>query len=171
MNKIIGKIIEDISLNIDNFNVDIEINKEFKRFILTFTVPNSPKQFIIDTNNMNIGDLNFDSPNYKELIELSIEELNIFNLHYKNYIGQYVKRFYNPFDKESIYFIKEYKIDENGVPCFLYFHPITKEEKLMDCEDSCIITNETPIKDIEWVANVNDKEYKGYNPFNGEIKE
>jgi len=41
----------------------------------------------------------------------------------------------------------------------------------MDCEDSCIITNETPIKYIEWVANVNDKEYKGYNPFNGEIKE
>lgn len=83
--------------------------------------------------------------------------------HYKDYVGQYVKRFYCPFNKESIYKIKDYKVDECGIHCFLYFNE--KEEWWTDCEDSCIITNELPIKEIDWVANVNDKQYEGYNPF------
>jgi len=88
--------------------------------------------------------------------------------HYKNYVGQYVKRFYSPFKEENIFQIADFKIDERGTPHFHYMKE--GEEELykdwwLDCEDSCIITNELPEKDIDWVANVNNPEYKGYNPF------
>lgn len=96
--------------------------------------------------------------------------------HYKNYVGQYVKRFYAPFKKESIYKIKGFRVVEKFdikdkpflVDEFLYDNGID-ESWWADCEDSCIITNESPIKNIDWVANVNHPEYKGYNPFNEEI--
>lgn len=89
---------------------------------------------------------------------------------YKSYIGQYVKRFYAPFKENHIYKIKDFRVDTTKKyfwPEYLYFNG--KEEWWTDCEDSCIITNELPIKDLEWVANVNDSEYKGYNPFVKEI--
>jgi len=84
--------------------------------------------------------------------------------HYKNYIGQFVKRFYLPFKEENMYKIKDYRVDIYNVDSFLY----SKDdiEFWTDCEDSCIITNELPILDINWVANVNNKDYVGYNPFN-----
>jgi len=57
-------------------------------------------------------------------------------------------------------------------PEFLYLdEEINKVRGWLDCEDSCIITNEMPIKEINWVANVNDKKYKGYNPFTKNIIE
>lgn len=86
--------------------------------------------------------------------------------HFKNYVGQYVKRFYAPFKEQEIYQIKDYRDTVRGFPEYLYSKP--DGEFWTDCEDSCIITNEMPIKDIEWVANVNDPEYKGFNPFTGE---
>lgn len=84
--------------------------------------------------------------------------------HYINYIGQFVKRFYAPFKEKNIYTIKDYRLDIYNIDMFLYSRK--DEEFWADCEDSCIITNEMPILEIDWVANVNDSEYVGYNPFN-----
>lgn len=98
--------------------------------------------------------------------------------HYKNYVGDYVKRFYASFDKKSIYKIKDFRIREQEslrnpgkmikIEEFLYSGE--EGDWWTDCEDSCIITNEMPIKVIPWVANVNDPEYKPeyYNPFKNE---
>jgi hypothetical protein len=91
---------------------------------------------------------------------------------YKKYVGQYVKRFYTKFDYESMYRIGDYREKEAYtlqnelmlIPEFFY-----KDGKYdsfwTDVEDSVIITNELPIVQDERVANVNDPEYKGYNPF------
>ena len=85
--------------------------------------------------------------------------------HYINYVGQYVKRFYRPFDKEAIHKIKDFRMtDKPYGPEFLYDNGID-EPWWTDCEDSCIITNELPDLNLDWVANVNSKEYQGYNPF------
>lgn len=100
---------------------------------------------------------------------------------YKDYVGQYVKRFYAPFDKESIYRINGYReiILYNDIVLTKYFKSQTSvwgeflyqnidnsnECEWRDCEDSCIITNEKPIKNRAWVANVRSKNYKGFNPF------
>ncbi len=84
-------------------------------------------------------------------------------MHYKNYVGQFVKRFYAPFKEKHIFKIKDHRITEMGVHEFLYSDG--DEDWWTDCEDSCIITNELPIKEIDWVANVNHKEYNGFNPF------
>ena len=46
-----------------------------------------------------------------------------------------------------------------------YFYSKGADEFWSDCEDSCIITNELPILDIAWVANVNSDKYIGFNPF------
>lgn len=83
--------------------------------------------------------------------------------HYKNYIGQYVKRFYASFKDENIYKIKDYRIDIYNIHQYLYSKGDI--EFWTDCEDSCIITNELPILDIAWVANVNSDKYIGFNPF------
>ena len=83
--------------------------------------------------------------------------------HYQFYVGQYVKRFYAPFTEESIYKIVDYRKNKFGSPEFLYMKD--NETHWADCEDSCIITDESPIKDIQWVANVNSDEYEGFNPF------
>ena len=96
--------------------------------------------------------------------------------HYKKYAGQFVKRFYAPFDEGRIWKISGYRevtYFEDGKPLkpreeFLYRRG--HEEFWTDCEDSCIITNETPMLEIEWVANVNHPEYKGYDPFSETIK-
>ena len=88
---------------------------------------------------------------------------------YKKYIGQYVKRFYTPFEEKNIYKIKDFRIhtfkdplDEKNVsiPEFLY-----DDDSWRDIEDSVIITNELPIVEDERIANVNHPDYKGYNPF------
>lgn len=93
--------------------------------------------------------------------------------HYQNYVGQYVKRFYEPFKEENICFIAAFMEEVNPtlnyrVPMFLYRKG--EDEWWADCEDSCIITNELPIKEIDWVANTNSPEYKGYNPFTQNIQ-
>ena len=85
--------------------------------------------------------------------------------YYKNYIGQYVKRFYSPFNKKHVSLIKDFRINKHGYEEYLYSDE--SGDYWLDCEDSCIITNELPIKDIDWVANVNSSEYEGYNPFKG----
>jgi len=95
--------------------------------------------------------------------------------HYKNYVGQFVKRFYAPFTKDNIFKIKDFRIKEVKdllnpgtifyIPEYLYDNGIN-DPWWTDCEDSCIITNEMPILDIDWVANVNSSDYKGFNPFN-----
>ncbi len=85
------------------------------------------------------------------------------NEQYKSYVGQYVKRFYAPFNHEFIFVITDFRVDENHIPKFLYSNG--DGGFWTDCEDSCIITNETPIKDLGWVANVNHQDYSGYNPF------
>ena len=98
--------------------------------------------------------------------------------HYKNYVGQYVKRFYAPFDKEYMYKIVDFKLAEcktlEGLVIYWpeYMYESSDGTRYWyDCEDSCIITNELPIKKIDWVANVADPEYHGYNPFTGKIIE
>lgn len=93
--------------------------------------------------------------------------------HYKNYVGQYVKRFYRPFTEETIHKIAGFKLNEYGTPLFHYTKEGQEEEYedwWLDCEDSCIITNEFPVQVIAWVANVNDPQYKGYNPFTKQIQ-
>lgn len=92
---------------------------------------------------------------------------------YRKYIGHYVKRFYAPFEKESISKIKDWKpVDEygrtfDGMGFFLYDNGIDDEAWWGDVEDSCVITNEVPEQEIEWVANVNNESYlkEYYNPF------
>jgi len=94
--------------------------------------------------------------------------------HYKNYIGQFVKRFYTPFEKESIFKIKSYRTnkDLNDMPFMIpeFLYDDGTKEWWSDCEDSCIITNEMPILEIYFVSNVNSDEYKGFNPFTNQIK-
>lgn len=102
--------------------------------------------------------------------------------HCEDYIGHYAKRFYQPFKKENIYKIVDFRwrlieqvehkgeiiVQEHKIPEFFL-----KDEEggnWYDCEDSCIITNELPIRVIPWVANVYSSEYDGYNPFNGKDK-
>ncbi len=88
--------------------------------------------------------------------------------HYKDYVGQYGKRFYQPFTKEYIRKIDGF-IDTRRNFAEFHFEG-DDNDYWYDCEDTCIITNELPIKDIPWVANVYHKDYKGYNPFNGKEK-
>jgi hypothetical protein len=94
--------------------------------------------------------------------------------HYRDYVGQFVKRFYAPFKEENIYKIKDFRTKEVDdllnpgttfqIAEYLYDDGI-HDPWWTDCEDSCIITNEMPIKEIDWVANVNSLDYKGFNPF------
>lgn len=94
---------------------------------------------------------------------------------YQKYKGQYVKRFYTPFNEENIFKIGSYREviyfeDEKPLPPSEEFHYHKgAEEWWADVEDSVIITNELPIVEDERIANVNHPDYKGYNPFK-EIK-
>ena len=87
-----------------------------------------------------------------------------------------MKRFYASFDEKNIWKIGSYRevtYFDDGVarkPCPEFLYRRGHEEFWTDCEDSCIITNETPILEIDWVANVNDPQYKGYNPFTKTIQ-
>jgi hypothetical protein len=83
--------------------------------------------------------------------------------HYKKYVGQYVKRFYNTFEEKNIYKIADFRINKYGIEEYLYVK--NDFSNWLDCEDSCIITNELPDLKLDWVANTNDQDYKGYNPF------
>lgn len=85
--------------------------------------------------------------------------------HYKNYVGQYGKRFYEPFIEKHIRKIDGFR---DNVRNFAEFHfEGDPDDYWYDCEDTCIITNEEPIQIINWVANVNDEGYlpKFFNPF------
>ena len=85
--------------------------------------------------------------------------------HYKNYVGAYGKRFYQPFIEENIRKIDGFSDTRRN---FAEFHfEGDPEDYWYDCEDTCIITNEFPIQEIAWVVNVNSKEYLSeyYNPY------
>lgn len=90
---------------------------------------------------------------------------------YQKYIGQYVKRFYAPFEQTSIWKISSYRqvsyYDEGKMTTPIPEFHYTKgyKEFWADVEDSVIITNEIPMIEDERLANVNDPRYKGYNPF------
>ena len=90
---------------------------------------------------------------------------------YMKYVGQYVKRFYAPFDEKSIWKIGDYReviFFNKGEPLEprAEFHYCRRQEEFWtDIEDSVIITNEEIISDDERVANVDHPDYKGYNPF------
>ena len=88
--------------------------------------------------------------------------------HYKNYVGAYGKRFYAPFKKERINKIDGFRDDVRGIAEFHFLGD--PDDFWYDCEDTCIITNEIPILNIDWVANVNDKSYTSemYNPYKDE---
>ena len=81
---------------------------------------------------------------------------------YKKYIGDYAKRFYTPFKKETLLKIVGFKIDREA------FIEVEQdgEKWFWDMDDSVIVTNEPLADDIERIANVNHEQYKGYNPFN-----
>lgn len=95
---------------------------------------------------------------------------------YKKYVGQYVKRFPARFSEQNIWKIGSYReviYFENDTPLppipeFNYYK--AQEEFWADVDDSIIITNELPIIEDERIANVNSPEYKGYNPFENNIK-
>lgn len=84
--------------------------------------------------------------------------------HYKDYVGQYVKRFYTPFEEKNIFKIKDCR-QIHWYSEFLYETLDGEKEWWTDCEDSTIITNELPMKDIDWVCNIHNEHYKGFNPF------
>ena len=89
---------------------------------------------------------------------------------YRKYVGQFVKRFYNKFTEENICKIADYrevKYFREDIPFLVYEFSYSQEvhEYWTDIEDSVIITNEMPIIEDERIANVNDPNYKGYNPF------
>lgn len=101
---------------------------------------------------------------------------------YKKYVGQYVKRFYTPFEEENIFKISDYreviyydKNDETGKPqkpkaefCYVQLNN-PHQESWRDVEDSVIITNEEPMVEDERLANTNHPRYLGYNPFTKQI--
>ena len=93
-------------------------------------------------------------------------------MNYKKYAGNsFVKRFYTKFEKENIFKILDFR---HGVKFpvlgeFLYSDG-GANEWWADVEDSVIITNEHPISDDERVANINDPQYNGYNPFENKSK-
>ncbi len=89
------------------------------------------------------------------------------NEEYKSYVGQYAKRFYTPFIKTHIFKITGFRINEHHIPEYLCDDG--EGEHWYDCEDSCVITNEMPVRDLSWVANVNEREYAGYDPFTGKL--
>lgn len=117
-----------------------------------------------------------------------MEETNYsFPQHYKNYVGAYGKRFYQPFEAQYIFKILDYREREAEsirsnpivIPEFLLEDALGLEHhdpnsifsdprgSWYDCEDTCIITNEIPILEINWVTNVNHPNYKSeyFNPF------
>ncbi len=93
------------------------------------------------------------------------------NEQYKNYVGQYVKRFYTPFREQYIFKIAKFRVNE-VYQRTEYFYECEKDESesgWYDCLDSCVITNEKPVKRLKWVANVNDRDYSGFNPFTRQL--
>jgi len=81
---------------------------------------------------------------------------------YSNYVGCYAKRFYTAFEEEHMFKINDFQI-KNNVPYFeMKYNNVLW---LWDVEDCVIITNELPIIVDERIANVNDPQYIGYNPF------
>ena len=106
--------------------------------------------------------------------------MNTDNTFYQKYVGCYAKRFYTPFLKNNIFKIEDFQLiqkekfvlkgKQNFVRKFVkeaYFKMKDDEgnEWEWDVEDCVIITNEMPVKKVERVANVNDPQYKGYNPY------
>ena len=85
---------------------------------------------------------------------------------YDVYIGDFAKRFYTPFTKESICEILEFQLDKHGELYILVKSEYIDTPFLWDLEDSVIITNERLTVNFDDVANVNHEQYNGYNPFN-----
>ena len=112
--------------------------------------------------------------------------------YYKEYVGCYAKRFYSSFKEDAIFKIigfelKEYKpqylhyyTDENGEKKYEYqyyamFVMEGSDEDSMwkwDVEDCVIITNEKKKSYIEdeKVVHIGHEQYKGFDPYTGNIK-
>ena len=100
--------------------------------------------------------------------------------YYKKYIGQYAKRFYTPFEHDSIFPIIDFKLE----PLLddLNDKTITVDVAYIQCVDSCgydwwwdiedcvIISHELPIIDDERIANINHPAYHGFDPFTQMIR-
>jgi len=82
---------------------------------------------------------------------------------YEKYVGDYAKRFYTPFEKERMAKIIGFKIYDGEAYIQLEHNG---KKWWWDMDDSVIVTNKPLTKNITRVANVNHKQYKGYNPFN-----
>jgi len=83
---------------------------------------------------------------------------------YEKYVGCFAKRFYQPFLKEHILKILKYRLNKFGIPEFLLGND-DEEQNWYDIEDLVIITDESPMIKDERVANINNPEYTGYNPY------
>lgn len=70
-----GKFIDDIRKKIKYIN--IQFSEEPFGESMTITIPPSTKSYIIDTTK--IGKIEYDSPMYMELLEMTIEQLKMFN--------------------------------------------------------------------------------------------
>ena len=82
--------------------------------------------------------------------------------YYKKYIGQYAKRFYNPFTSNNIHKICGFYIKDG----LAYFNFEENDFKwYWDVEDCVIISDEKPIKRDKRIANIHSSKYHGYNPF------
>lgn len=95
-------------------------------------------------------------------VQVEILLIELYSL--ERYVNCFVKRFYSPYNKESIFKILKYRVNTYGSPEFLYAND-DDEQWWCDVEDSVVITNDMPIIINERVVNVNDPEYTGYNPY------
>jgi len=103
-------------------------------------------------------------PEDREKLQLGVDKYTE-PTHYKNYVGAYGKRFYASYTKETIRKIDGFSDTRRN---FAEFHfEGDPDDYWYDCEDTCIITNELPIKEIDWVSNINDPRYvpEYYNPY------
>lgn len=99
-------------------------------------------------------------PKYIDIAELVC---SLLNNRYEKYVGQFAKRFYTPFDSNSIFQIVGYTI-ASSVPYFT-MQDLNGDVWDWDVEDCVVITNESIVINDNRVANVNDSEYTGFNPF------
>lgn len=89
---------------------------------------------------------------------------------YKQYVGNFAKRFYTPFEADNIFTIVDFKIISGFA--HIQVQNANEETWWWDAEDSVFIVDED-LQEIEdeRVANVRHEQYLGYNPYNKTIKE
>lgn len=111
----------------------------------------------IDMEDISCDDDEFPSLKLKEEEKILYEK-------YKKYVGKYAKRFYAPFEENTIQEIVGAEMSEYGIA---FFRVKNKEGEvwIWDIDDCIIVTNDLPIVLNERVISIYDKEYNGYNPF------